>query len=71
MAEDEALTQRLRRSGLTPLSPDLAVTVLGRTLDGTDTDVDGAAGAAVVVGDVDWERFASGFTAARPSRLLR
>ncbi|MFF9040951.1 type I polyketide synthase [Streptomyces sp. NPDC014892] len=71
MAEDEALTQRLRRSGLTPLSPDLAVTVLGRTLDGTDTDVDGAAGAAVVVADVDWERFASGFTAARPSRLLR
>ncbi|MFC9952202.1 SDR family NAD(P)-dependent oxidoreductase, partial [Streptomyces prasinus] len=27
--------------------------------------------AAVVVADVDWERFASGFTAARPSRLLR
>ncbi|MFJ8649736.1 type I polyketide synthase [Streptomyces sp. NPDC093546] len=74
MAEDEALTQRLRRSGLTPLSPDLAVTVLGRTLDGTDAGGDGsagAAGAAVVVADVDWERFGSGFTAARPGRLLR
>ncbi|MEU7039008.1 type I polyketide synthase [Streptomyces sp. NPDC046237] len=71
MAEDEALTQRLRRSGLTPLSPDLAVTVLGRTLDGTEAAGDGAAGAAVVVADVDWQRFASGFTAARPSRLLR
>ncbi|MFF0170929.1 type I polyketide synthase [Streptomyces prasinus] len=68
MAEDEALTQRLRRSGLTPLPPDLAVGVLGRTLDGTDATGDGA---AVVVADVDWERFASGFTAARPSRLLR
>ncbi|MEU6162090.1 type I polyketide synthase [Streptomyces sp. NPDC047130] len=68
MAEDEALTQRLRRSGLTPLDPDLAIGVLGRTLDGTDATADGA---AVVVADVDWRRFATGFTAARPSRLLR
>ncbi|WP_340563430.1 type I polyketide synthase [Streptomyces sp. GSL17-111] len=71
MAEDEALTQRLRRSGLSPLPPDLAVTVLGRTLDGTHGDDVLGGGAAVVVADVDWARFASGFTAARPSRLLR
>ncbi|MGA5297725.1 type I polyketide synthase [Streptomyces koyangensis] len=68
MAEDEALTQRLRRSGLSPLPPELALTVLGRTLDGAYGD--GAGGAAPVVADVDWARFASGFTAARPSRLL-
>ncbi|MFI7291540.1 type I polyketide synthase [Streptomyces anulatus] len=71
MAEDEALTQRLRRSGLTPLPPDLAVTVLSRMLGGTLADGDGTAGAAVVVADVDWTRFAAGFTAARPSPLLR
>ncbi|UCA51130.1 SDR family NAD(P)-dependent oxidoreductase [Streptomyces sp. WA6-1-16] len=71
MAEDEALTQRLRRSGLTPLPPDLAVTVLSRMLGGAVTDDDGTAEAAVVVADVDWTRFAAGFTAARPSPLLR
>ncbi|WP_162600236.1 type I polyketide synthase [Streptomyces sp. CS131] len=71
MAEDEALTQRLRRSGLTPLPPDLAVTVLSRMLGGAVTDDDGTADAAVVVADVDWPRFAAGFTAARPSPLLR
>ncbi|GAA2247548.1 hypothetical protein GCM10010232_38490 [Streptomyces amakusaensis] len=76
MAEDEALTQRLRRSGLTPLPPDLAVTVLDRMLvgagAGAGADGDGTAGAAaVVVADVDWTRFAVGFTAARPSPLLR
>ncbi|ANB10378.1 hypothetical protein SAM40697_6425 [Streptomyces ambofaciens] len=72
MAEDEALTQRLRRSGLTPLPPDLAVTVLGRMLDAAVADGGGTADdAAVVVADVDWRRFATGFTAARPSPLLR
>ncbi|OSC75177.1 hypothetical protein B5180_08875, partial [Streptomyces sp. BF-3] len=71
MAEDEALTQRLRRSGLTPLPPDLAVPVLSRMLGGAVTDDDGTADAAVVVADVDWTRFAAGFTAARPSPLLR
>ncbi|MER5556651.1 type I polyketide synthase [Streptomyces sp. NPDC002793] len=65
MAEDEALTQRMRRSGLTPLSPDLAVTVLGGMFRTQSPD------ASVVVVDVDWARFATGFTAARPSPLLR
>ncbi|MDQ0988722.1 type I polyketide synthase [Streptomyces sp. V2I9] len=69
MAEDEALTQRLRRSGLSPLPPDLAVTVLSRMLGGAAADGEGTA--AVVVADVDWTRFAAGFTAARPSPLLR
>ncbi|MDB1090403.1 SDR family NAD(P)-dependent oxidoreductase, partial [Streptomyces sp. ACA25] len=65
MAEDETLTQRLRRSGLTPLRSDLAVTALGRVLGTRGTET-----AAVVVADVDWARFAAGFAAARPSPLL-
>ncbi|WP_405089286.1 SDR family NAD(P)-dependent oxidoreductase [Micromonospora sp. NBC_01392] len=61
MAQGEQRDQLARR-GLPALDPDLAVTALQGALDRDDT--------AVVVADVDWERFAAAFTARRPSPLL-
>ncbi|MBI0374860.1 SDR family NAD(P)-dependent oxidoreductase, partial [Streptomyces albiflaviniger] len=62
MAADEALEQRMRRAGMPPMDADLALAALQRALDLGD--------AAVTVADVDWDRFAPGFTAGRPSPLL-
>ncbi|EFL26030.1 modular polyketide synthase [Streptomyces himastatinicus ATCC 53653] len=62
MAADEALEQRMRRAGMPPMDADLALGALRRALDLGD--------AAVTVADVDWDRFAPGFTAGRPSPLL-
>ncbi|MER8162639.1 type I polyketide synthase, partial [Streptomyces sp. NPDC094472] len=62
MATDGALEQRLRRSGLPPMDAELAIGALQRALDLDDT--------VVTVADIDWDRFAPDFTAARPSRLL-
>ncbi|MEU5930157.1 type I polyketide synthase, partial [Streptomyces antimycoticus] len=62
MAADEALEQRMRRAGMPPMDADLAIDALQRALDLGD--------AAVTVADVDWDRFATGFTAGRPSPLL-
>ncbi|MFG2098949.1 type I polyketide synthase, partial [Streptomyces sp. NPDC048612] len=50
----------LRLRGLDPMAPDAALTALSLA----------AGGPNVVVADVDWERFAPAFTAARPSPLL-
>ncbi|WP_344379141.1 type I polyketide synthase, partial [Streptomyces rhizosphaericus] len=62
MATDGALEQRLRRGGLPPMDAELAIGALQRALDLDDT--------VVTVADIDWDRFAPDFTAARPSRLL-
>ncbi|MER8162634.1 type I polyketide synthase, partial [Streptomyces sp. NPDC094472] len=62
MAADEVLEQRMRRAGMPPMDADLAIDALQRALDLGD--------AAVTVADVDWDRFAPGFTAGRPSPLL-
>ncbi|MGW5719454.1 type I polyketide synthase [Amycolatopsis sp. NPDC003865] len=62
MLADEGAEDHLRRRGLRPLAPDLAITALRQALDAGDT--------AVTVADVDWARFAPGFTAARASALL-
>jgi NAD(P)-dependent dehydrogenase (short-subunit alcohol dehydrogenase family)/acyl carrier protein len=62
MAADEALEQRMRRAGMPPMDADLALAALRRALDLGD--------AVVAVADVDWDRFAPGFTAGRPSPLL-
>ncbi|MCP2170488.1 Acyl transferase domain-containing protein [Goodfellowiella coeruleoviolacea] len=53
---------QLRRRGLALMSPELAFTALGQALDRDET--------ALVVADVDWERFAPVFTSARPRPLL-
>ncbi|MBL1102608.1 type I polyketide synthase [Streptomyces coffeae] len=55
-------TERSRRQGLAPLDPRLALTALRQALDHEDP--------ALAIADVGWERFASLFTLARPSRLF-
>ncbi|MEU8825291.1 type I polyketide synthase [Streptomyces sp. NPDC048636] len=55
-------SERLRRGGLLPMAPERAVAALAAALDRGET--------TVTVADVDWARFAAGFTAARPRPLL-
>ncbi|WP_435818755.1 SDR family NAD(P)-dependent oxidoreductase, partial [Micromonospora aurantiaca (nom. illeg.)] len=52
----------LRRRGFSPLAPDAAVAALGRWVNAPE--------AAPVIVDVDWSRFVTAFTAARPSHLF-
>nr|WP_274567734.1 type I polyketide synthase [Streptomyces spiramyceticus] len=52
----------LARHGLVPLRPETALTALHQAVDSGD--------ATVTVADLDWERFAPGFTAFRPSPLI-
>ncbi|MFC5719434.1 type I polyketide synthase [Streptomyces gamaensis] len=54
--------EHLRRRGVITLPPALAVSAVQRALDCDET--------AVVVADMDWERFIGPFTMARPSALL-
>ena len=61
MAGGEAAEQ-LRRRGLRPMAPHLALTALQRALDRDET--------FLAVADVDWGRFVPGFTAARPRPLI-
>ncbi|MDI5965471.1 SDR family NAD(P)-dependent oxidoreductase, partial [Streptomyces sp. SL54] len=62
MAADAPVAARMRRGGVLAMAPDLALDALTRALDGDD--------GCVMVADLDWPRFAAGFTAARPSPLL-
>ncbi|WP_189711556.1 KR domain-containing protein, partial [Streptomyces anandii] len=62
MAADEALARRMRAGGVPPMAADAAISALQRALDQDRT--------AVMVADIDWQRYAPGFTAARPSPLL-
>jgi acyl transferase domain-containing protein len=61
-AQDEARRQQLRRRGLAEMPAELALAALQRALDDDET--------AVVVADVDWDRFAPLFTSARAWPLL-
>ncbi|MGX7825874.1 type I polyketide synthase [Actinokineospora sp. 24-640] len=65
MAAGDQLTERLRRGGVRPMAPERALAALASALDG-----DGDGGAPTLVADIDWARFAAGFTSARPSPLL-
>ncbi|MFE7841731.1 type I polyketide synthase [Streptomyces sp. NPDC057474] len=58
-ADNEA---RMRRSGINPLEPERAADALGRAAARAD--------AVLAVADIDWARFAPGFTTSRPSPLL-
>ncbi|WP_206281701.1 type I polyketide synthase [Streptomyces agglomeratus] len=58
----DADEEYLRRRGVVTLPAALAVTAVQRALDCDDT--------AVVVADIDWERFIGPFTLGRPSALL-
>ncbi|MER5642630.1 type I polyketide synthase [Kitasatospora sp. NPDC002227] len=62
-ADGSVVEQRTRRAGLPAMTPEAATTAYRRSLD-----AGGPALLAIV--DVDWARFAPGFTAARPSRLF-
>ncbi|MET1073951.1 MAG: SDR family NAD(P)-dependent oxidoreductase, partial [Umezawaea sp.] len=62
MADAEA-TEQLRLRGVAALPADRAVAALRESLAQKDV--------TVTVADVDWERFAAVFTAARPSPLLQ
>ncbi|MFD7631886.1 SDR family NAD(P)-dependent oxidoreductase, partial [Streptomyces sp. NPDC059851] len=63
MAADDALDARMRREGLPPMAPETAMAVLRQS-------VASSADAALLVADVDWERFGPAFTAVRPSALF-
>ncbi|AUS82047.1 hypothetical protein C1701_25950 [Actinoalloteichus sp. AHMU CJ021] len=52
----------LRKHGLPPMDPDLAITALRRAITADET--------SVTVADVDWARFLPRFTFAGPSPLL-
>ncbi|MFD8330946.1 type I polyketide synthase, partial [Streptomyces lydicus] len=62
MAMDDAASQQLHRTGFLEMDPEQALTEMAQAV--------GRGEAAVMVADVDWERFVPAFTAARPSPLL-
>ncbi|MFK0259686.1 SDR family NAD(P)-dependent oxidoreductase, partial [Streptomyces sp. NPDC090445] len=64
MAADDALDARLRREGLPPMAPETAMAVLRQSAAASSD-------AALLVADVDWERFGPAFTVVRPSTLIR
>ena len=59
---DDASQHELRRRGLEPLDPTLAIQSLQQGINHGDTNV--------VLADVDWSRFMPGFAAARPRPLF-
>ncbi|HEV2637463.1 MAG TPA: type I polyketide synthase [Actinocrinis sp.] len=63
LADDDSVRDvRLRRDGLRPMDPELALAALdGAIRSGAPT---------TVVADIDWSRFAAQFTSARPSALF-
>ncbi|MEU3188630.1 type I polyketide synthase [Streptomyces sp. NPDC006923] len=63
MAADASLGQRMRRGGVPPMAPEPAILALQRALD-----LDGDA--ALTIADIDWQRFATDYTAVRPSLLI-
>ncbi|WP_308294975.1 type I polyketide synthase [Streptomyces sp. NK08204] len=59
---DEAALAQLRRRGVLPIPPALAVTALAQAVEGDDK--------AVTVADMDWTAFVPAFTSVRPSPLF-
>ncbi|MBU3068122.1 SDR family NAD(P)-dependent oxidoreductase [Nocardia sp. NEAU-G5] len=62
MAAADGAGESLRRSGLLPMNPGLAVTAMSRALDHGDT--------AVTVANIAWDIFAPMLSAARPRPLI-
>ncbi|MET7370882.1 SDR family NAD(P)-dependent oxidoreductase, partial [Streptomyces sp. NPDC005566] len=62
MAVQGEAEQALRRRGLLPMDPALAIRALAAAVDGRES--------CVTVADVDWTRFAPAFTSVRASALL-
>nr|WP_083976685.1 type I polyketide synthase [Kitasatospora azatica] len=55
--------ERLKRGGMPPMTPHLAITALQRALDNGDTHI--------AIADIDWQRLAVSFTSTRPSTLFQ
>ncbi|WP_112266212.1 type I polyketide synthase [Lentzea terrae] len=62
MATDPEAYDQLRRHGVLPMDPDLALTALVQAVSDGET--------VLTVTNTDWARFAPGFTASRPSPLF-
>ncbi|MFB7274810.1 type I polyketide synthase [Streptomyces sp. NPDC056244] len=62
MATVDEVHERLRRQGVMPMEPPLAIAALQRMLEDGDTQL--------TVTLMDWDRFTPSFTATRPSPLL-
>ncbi|MFE2546305.1 type I polyketide synthase [Actinacidiphila glaucinigra] len=62
MAADEAMAARMHRGGVPPMKAGSAITAMHRAVGASDT--------TLVIADLDWDRFAPDFTAARPSNLF-
>ncbi|XXU30087.1 SDR family NAD(P)-dependent oxidoreductase [Sorangium sp. So ce887] len=62
LAEHADAEEHLRRRGLAPMAPALALVALARALDHDET--------TITVADIDWARFAPAFASARPRPLL-
>ncbi|GAB2848571.1 type I polyketide synthase [Lentzea nigeriaca] len=62
MASDPETYDQLRRHGVLPMDPELALTAMVQAVSDGDT--------VLTVTNTDWARFAPGFTASRPSPLL-
>ncbi|GAB3874922.1 hypothetical protein GCM10027610_144450 [Dactylosporangium cerinum] len=59
---DDAITRRMRRGGMPPMAPELAVAAFADAVAGDQP--------CVAVAEVDWPTFGPAFTAVRPSPLL-
>ncbi|MFI8932325.1 type I polyketide synthase [Streptomyces sp. NPDC053474] len=59
---DEAALAQLRRRGVLPMAPQLAVTAMAQAVRGNEK--------SVTVADMDWAAFVPAFTSVRPSPLL-
>ena len=59
---DDASQHELRRRGLEPMDPQLAIQSLQQSINHGDTNL--------VIADIDWARFTPSFAAARPRPLL-
>ncbi|WP_062212993.1 type I polyketide synthase [Streptomyces sp. NBRC 109706] len=62
MADSREVGERLRRNGMTPLDPELAIAALASAFGGDES--------GLVIADVDWERFLSAFTTTGHAPLL-
>ncbi|MFI6099468.1 type I polyketide synthase [Lentzea sp. NPDC051213] len=62
MATDPEAYDQLRRHGVLPMDPELALTALVQAVSDGET--------VLTVTNTDWARFAPGFTASRPSPLF-
>ncbi|WP_433549297.1 type I polyketide synthase [Streptomyces sp. CA-294286] len=62
MAAGSDATGRIRRSGMVPMAPDLALAALQQALS--------SGAACVTVADIDWDTFGPVLSAARPSPLI-